>query len=179
MSDWTEVIWEVCGRSFRRKVEASAPFSELCETLSEGTDAERALRDLTEMRNAQAHNRGPKGTQVRKAYDTAFERLQELYKSCNWLCDYPLRVIEHTIWDSYAQSGEYTYRELIGDHYLVSEQRGRTTVSTLNEDRLYIVAHDEELHLVSPLIEWYECEACNKPAAFYSMDSSGPAFSAG
>lgn len=119
------------------------------------------------MRNDFSHGRGPKGGQVPGAYEDASAQLEQLYDACQWLCDYPVRLIEETTWDSYADLGHYTYRELVGDHYLVPQRAGTTTIPTLNTDRLYIAARDGQLHLLSPLILWHECDRCHVPSAFY------------
>lgn len=167
MSDWTAIVREVAGKSFQRKVNATTPFVELTELMAEETLASQALRDLTEMRNDLAHNRGPKGAQVAASFDDALAHLVQLYDACQWLCDYPMRLVENTTWDSYSELGRYTYRDLVGDHYLVPERQATTSVATLNSGSLYLVDRREDLHLVSPLILWHECDMCHLPSAFF------------
>jgi hypothetical protein len=79
------------------------------------------------LRNDQAHNRGPKGTEVTRAYKNALGHLEQLYEASSWLCRYPLILLEETKWDSYADVGKYVYRELRGDHHLVPQHVGETT----------------------------------------------------
>lgn len=167
MSDWTAIVREVAGKTFQTKVIATTPFVELTELMAEETPASQALRDLTQMRNDLAHNRGPKGAQVASSFDDAVAHLVQLYDACQWLCDYPVRLVEKTTWDSYSELGRYTYRELVGDHYLVPERHATTSVATLNAGSLYVVDRRENLHLVSPLILWHECDTCHLPSAFF------------
>jgi hypothetical protein len=49
----------------------------------------------------------------------------------------------------------------------VPQRVGTTKVPTLNADRLYLADRDGELHLVSPLIVWHECDTCHLPSAFF------------
>jgi hypothetical protein len=167
MGDWTAMVREAAGKNLQKKASATTPLVELTEPMADGTEASQALEDLTEMRNDLAHGRGPKGGQVPGAFDDALTHLMQLYDTCQWLCDYPVRLIEETTWDSYAELGRYTYRELMGDHYLVPQRVDTTTVPTPNADRLYLADRDGELHLVSPLILWHECDVCHLPSAFF------------
>jgi hypothetical protein len=166
MSDWTEVVREVAGRDLTKAATAITPFVELTELMTPGGDAYEALRELTDMRNEHSHNRGPKGAQVPRAFADAFERLEELYRACEWLIDYPIRLVDDTAWDSHRGSGEYSFRELIGDHYLVQQRTAETLDPTLNKGRLYVVDRADAMHLVSPLILWHECDFCHVPSAF-------------
>ena len=166
MGDWTAIVREAAGRNLQRKASATTPLIELTELMADGAAATQALDDLTQLRNDFAHGRGPKGGQIPGAFDDAVAHLVQLYDACQWLCDYPVRLIKETTWDSYAEVGSYTYRELVGDHYLVPERISATSVPTLNADRLYLVDREGHLHLVSPLILWHECDACHQPSAF-------------
>lgn len=167
MSDWTAIVREVAGAKFVAGVLPTSPFVELTELMVEGNQASSALRVLTEARNDLAHNRGPKGARVVAAFDDAMEQLEQLYEACQWLTDYPVQLIEETSWDSYSESGSYRYRELAGDHYLVPQREASTTVPTLNRGSLYVVDRAGELHLMSPLLLWHECEDCHLPSAFF------------
>lgn len=167
MTEWTEIVREVAGKRVARTASAATPFVELTELMLDGGDAYEALRDLTQMRNDLSHNRGPKGGQVPGSFSEALERLVELYEACEWLIEYPVRLVEDTTWDSYGQSGRYRYRELTGDHYLIRPRTAATTDPTLNKGRLYVTDRTEKMHLVSPLILWHECDHCNLPSAFF------------
>jgi hypothetical protein len=167
MSDWTEIVREVTGKKVSNASSATTSFIELTELMVDGSDAHEALRDLTEMRNDLSHHRGPKGSQVLAAFDDALARLVELYEACEWLVDYRVRLVEDTTWDSYSDRGRYTYRELVGDHYLVPQRRAETTETTLNKGRLYVVDREDALHLMSPLVLWHECDHCHLPSAFF------------
>lgn len=167
MSEWTEIVREVAGKEVAKTATATTPFVELTELMVGGSDAYDALRDLTNMRNGLSHGRGPKGAQIPGAFDDAFERLQELYQSCEWLVDYGVRLIEETAWDSYTETGCYRYRELMGDHYLVLQRTAATLQPTLNKGRLYVTDRAAEMHLISPLILWHECDHCHLPSAFF------------
>jgi hypothetical protein len=167
MSEWTEIVREVTGKEVSRAATATTPFVELTELMVDGSDAYDALRGLTDMRNSLAHNRGPKGGQILGAFDDAFERLEERYRSSAWLVDYPVRLIEDTTWDSFTERGRYQYRELMGDHYLVQQRTATTRTPTLNKGRLYVTDRSGEMHLMSPLILWRECDDCHLPSAFF------------
>jgi hypothetical protein len=167
MADWAEIVREVSGRKVRALLTEEKPFVELSDLMAERSIASESLRNLTGLRNDQSHNRGPKGGQVPNAFDRALVHLEELYDSCQWLSDYPLRVIETVNWDSYKARGSYTYRELVGDHYLVSERTAETPTLTLDRGRLYVCDRESALHLISPLIIWHECDTCGMPSAFF------------
>jgi hypothetical protein len=167
IGDWTAIVREVAGKNLQKKASATTPLIELTELMVDGTAASEALEDLTEMRNDLAHGRGPKGHLIRAAFDDASAALVQLYDACQWLCDYPVRLVEETSWDSYAELGRYTYRELVGDHYLVPQRVGTIDVPTLNAGRLYLADRNGQLHLMSPLVLWHECDTCHLPSAFF------------
>ena len=118
------------------------------------------------MRNDNAHNRGPRGSQVAAACDEALQSLLELYSGCEWLVDYPIRLVEDVHWDSYSASGYYRFRELMGDHYLVPQRSDATDTPALDRSHLYIRDRTGKLLLLSPLVLWHECDHCHVPSAF-------------
>jgi hypothetical protein len=156
----------VSGKTIANKVTAETPLVELTEFLRAGGPVEEALVELTEMRNDNAHNRGPRGSQVSSHFARALEHLGDLYGACEWLIDYPVRLVEQVQWDSYASSGVYRFRELMGDHYLVAQRSRTTDTSVLDAGRLYIRDRTGELLLLSPLVLWHECDHCHLPSAF-------------
>lgn len=166
MSDWTEIVRSAMGKQITTVIGPKSPLVELSELMGDGSDAYDALRDLTAMRNDLAHGRGPQGSQVAGAFHEALERLTDLFGACEWLMDYPVRLVEDTRWDSYSGSGTYTYRELTGDHHLVQQREATIGQPTLNKGRLYIADRAGSLHLLSPLVLWHECDECRVPSAF-------------
>jgi hypothetical protein len=166
MADWTAILQEVAGKNVARKATADTPLVELTEFLRAGGPAEDALVELTDMRNDNAHNRGPRGSQVAPAFDEALRCVHELYRACEWLIDYPVRLVEDVRWDSYGDSGDYRFRELMGDHYLVPQRSDATATPALDRGRLYIRDRTGELLLLSPLVVWHECDHCHLPSAF-------------
>jgi hypothetical protein len=167
MGDWTAIVREVTGKAVTNRASATTPFVELTELIVDDSRASTVLSTLADMRNDQSHKRGPKGGEIPAAVDDAKSLLEELYEACQWLCDYPVRLISETRWDSYAQEGRYTFQQLIGDHYLVPLQEAKTPISTLNAGALYVVDRADEMHLMSPLVFWHECESCGVPSAFF------------
>ena len=166
MADWTAILQEVAGKNVAKKATADTPLVELTEFLRAGGPAEDALVALTGMRNDNAHNRGPRGSQVAAACDEALHSLHELYSECEWLVDYPIRLVEDVHWDSYCASGYYRFRELMGDHYLVPQRSDATDTPALDRSRLYIRDRTGKLLLLSPLVLWHECDHCHLPSAF-------------
>ena len=177
MSDWTAIVREVAGKAVARTATETTPLVELTELMVDGSPALRALEALTDLRNDLAHNRGPTGSRVAPAYEDAMEHLSALYEECEWLVDYPLRLIEDISWDTYENTGTYRYRELVGDHYLVRQQVARTNFPTLDRERLYVRDRAGDLHLLSPLVLWHECDDCHVPSAFLldGYDRKAPA----
>ncbi len=156
----------MAGKNVAKKATADMPLVELTEFLRAGDPAEDALLALTNMRNDNAHNRGPRGSQVAPAFDQALQYLQELYGTCEWLIDYPVRLVEDVNWDSYSESGVYRFRELMGDHYLVPQRSQATETPALDRGRLYIRDRTGKLLLLSPLVLWHECNYRHLPSAF-------------
>lgn len=168
MGDWITIVREVSGRKFINRVTRDGPLTELCELASEGSRVSDILRDFGTMRNDLAHNRGPAGAaSAAVAFETALSMLGDLYSECEWLCDYPIRLVENVVWDSYSASGTYCYREFVGDHHLVTTRTADAPGPELNVGRLYVVDRGQGLHLLSPLVHWQECDDCGQPAAFF------------
>ncbi len=168
IGDWTAIVREVSGKKVINRVDPDGPLRELCELTVQGSPVSELLSEFAAMRNDFAHNRGPAGSaSASAAFTTALSMLDEYYGACEWLCDYPVRLVEHVAWDSYSETGTYRFRELVGDHHLVKTRTADTPSPDLNAGRLYVVDRTRNLHLLSPLVQWQECDACSRPAAFF------------
>ncbi len=164
--DWATIVEHVAGSGFRRKIARTAVCYELTEFLTAGSQAAIALASLAHRRNDLAHGRGPKGASAKEACIDAMSELEALFAACEWVAEYPLRLVLETRWDDFTNSGSYTFKELAGDQYLVPAVTEPTTWPKLNRDRLYIRGRTGDLYLLSPLVEWRECPDCRIPSAF-------------
>lgn len=166
--DWVSILRQIRASKEFRALTGHIPFYEVLKFLE--TEADSALQRLSKSRNDLAHNRGPKGSDIPKAYKTALEDLEVLLKSAEFVSEYPLRYIEETKRDSIKKVTSYSYRDLMGDHPLVPIQTGQTSEPELEAGSLYLVDRDEKLYLLRPLLSRRQCPVCGVWATFY-LDS--------
>jgi len=141
----------------------TVPFGELA-ALDDETD--QALQRLSDARNDQSHDRGPKGPEVRHLFEERRSDLELFLEGIEFVTEYPLRLIERAKRDTIRKRTEYQYRELIGDHPLVPVQTADTSQAEL-EESLYLADRSGTLHLLRPFMNWVECPQCKRPSVFY------------
>jgi hypothetical protein len=164
MGEWIAIVREVrkAKEVLRAQLEA-VPFGELA-ALDDETD--QALQRLFDARNAQSHDRGPKGPEVRHRFEECRSDLELFLEGIEFITEYPLRLIERAKRDTIRKRTAYQYRELIGDHPLVPIQTAETSQAEL-EESLYLADRNGTLHLLRPFMNWIECPQCKRSSVFY------------
>jgi hypothetical protein len=163
MGDWVAIVREVKNaKSMRQQLEAG-PFGELT-ALDDETD--KALQRLSDARNAQSHERGPKGSEVKDCFEKSRSDLEQFLEGIEFVTEYPLRLVERARRDTILKQTEYEYRALMGDHPLVPVQLGHTNQPEL-EESLYLADRRGALHLLRPFLNRIECPECQKWSLFY------------
>ncbi|MBI5252425.1 MAG: hypothetical protein HY912_23265 [Desulfomonile tiedjei] len=169
MGDWVAIL--IDARKFRRlsSTRESIPFYEVLLCLDDNR-IKQALDNLKRRRNDQAHGRGPKGSDIPKAFKEARSDLEQLLEGIEFVSEYPLIYVEVTERDSLQRTTEYQYRTLMGDHPLVPLQRNTTQMAEVEAHSLYLLDRNDHLYLLRPLMTRRECPHCGNWATFY-LDS--------
>jgi len=163
MGDWVAIVRETKNAKSIRKQLENVPFGEL-GAFDDETD--QALQRLHKARNDQAHRRGPKGTEIRNAFETCRNDLEVFLEGIEFLTEYPLRLIERAKRDTIMNLTKYEHRDLMGDHPLVPVQTSETKQTDL-EESLYLVDRSGTLHLIRPFLNRIECPECGRWSLFY------------
>jgi hypothetical protein len=164
MGDWTAIA---ASAATEDAADERTPFVEIRETVDRGSEVLDALSALTQRRNDHAHGRGPRGRSVvAEAFDDAVADLARVYRGIEWLMRYPLRLVEVTVWDSLRRSCALYYRELVGDHHLVSLRDETRPSPEYDAGRLYCVDQFGDLHLIDPMLTLRVCDQCHLPSVF-------------
>lgn len=164
MGDWLQILREVNSKRFRDNQEdASCP--ELLDIFQGET--ERSAQQLIDLRNDEAHGRGPKGARIPEKHQLARHSLETIYRSIEFLTQYELRVVDSTTHDTILKQTTYSYRALTGDHPLVPQSNGLTETPNLEAGSLYLVDRADELHLLRPYLIRRHCPECERPATFH------------
>lgn len=166
MGDWVAIVRETKNAKSIRKQLENVPFGELA-AFDDETD--QALQRLHKARNDQAHQRGPKGAEIRNAFEMCRTDLEVFLEGIEFLTEYPLRLIERAKRDTLMNLTKYEHRDLMGDHPLVPVQISETKQTDL-EESLYLVDRGGTLHLIRPFLNRIECPECGRWSLFY-LDS--------
>lgn len=169
MGDWVAIFRELRTRKEFRRVETDSSFYELIKSVPVDSPEEQALARLVERRNDIAHQRGPRGGEVSRQFESAKEELQRFLLSIEFLSDYPLRFVERSRRD--VLSGEMTLhvRDLMGDHPLVPMSEKRFKAFDV-EESLYWVDRAGRHYLLRPYLSRRECPTCHTASTFF-LDS--------
>jgi hypothetical protein len=171
MGDWVALLREVSGSKTFRNLPSSAPFFEVTQCLQD-KEVNDALQRLSDKRNDNAHDRGPKGSAVQKCFQEAVADLELMLKGFEFLSDYPLRYIEATRRDTILKVTNYDYRELMGDHALVPLATADNSEAELEVESLYLVDRAGCLQLLRPFLTGRDCPMCGSWGTFY-LDKFG------
>jgi hypothetical protein len=167
MGHWIAILRETNSSKTYRTLEKTAPFYEVVRAFLDA-NVDEVIQRLKKKRDALAHGRGPQNTRdLLQEFKEAKSDLDTLYKSMDFLTDYPLRYVENTSRDSILKKTLYSFRELRGDHPLVPLAQDVSTDPELEAGSLYLVDRQKKLHLLRPLLIRKECPECGTWATFY------------
>lgn len=166
MGDWLSILLEVGGAQFADNIPDTAPFVEVSSFQNSQT-VKRSLKSLADMRNDQAHGRGPKGAEIPAAFERAKNELSTLLQAVEFVTDYPLRYVETTRRDALQKVTRYDFRELMGDHALVPLTHEQTPDAEIEAQSLYLLDRTGMLHLLRPLLIGRECPVCYSWGTFF------------
>ena len=82
-----------------------------------------------------------------------------------WLVDYPLRHIDACRWDSFTNTSQVTYRELMGDHNIVFPV-GERVAQILESGSPYIADSYGHYRLLRPFLLTQPCPQCGQLTVF-------------
>jgi hypothetical protein len=160
---WHAILREVSEIATAQNVPSDSPLTQFrCFT-----DAEvaRAIRALHDRRNQKSHRRGPAVHEINDAVADAREHLETVLSRVEWLVDYPLRNIEACHWDSFTNTSQVSYRELMGDHNIVSPGEERVA-QILEIGSPYITDSYGNYRLLRPLLLVQPCPQCGQLTIF-------------
>jgi hypothetical protein len=164
--DWLAVLLEVRDSRAIRKLPETQPLNELRSLLA-SPEAEEAARRLMACRNAQSHLRRVDPMDLPHALESARGDLTKLMKSASILADLPLLHITSTRWDSLQGRTTVGYRELMGDHPVVPTRIMEYNANDVEDDSLYIMDGQRQLHLLRPFLIGRVCSTCRNWSTFH------------
>lgn len=166
LGDWIAILREVRDNKTFRKLPDTTPFYEVMRFMPDGSDADEVVSRLQNLRNDQAHGRGPRGDAVPDKFDEAKEALLVLLEAAEFISEYPLRYIDRTQADTLEETITYWYRDVMGDHPLVPVEHETRDAQTIEAGSLYLVERSEELHLLRPFLDRRRCPECGTWSTF-------------
>jgi hypothetical protein len=165
MGDWAAILQETTGKHFS----VSSLQGGLADVIDmfRTPDVEAARVTLSRRRNDEAHNRRVEPTDMEDAINSALADLRTLTKAAGFLVDMPLRHVTETSWDSFLREATVTYREMIGDHWVVKSQTTQVATNELERDSLYVVDPEGHWHLLRPFLVVRDCPRCRSISTFH------------
>ena len=174
LGDWISILREVWKNSSFQTLPDDTPFYEVMHFMPEGTEVDKVVSQLQDLRNDQAHGRGPRGDAVPDKFDEARDALLVLLEAAEFLSEYPLRYIDRTKADTLEETVTYWYRDVMGDHPLVPVEHETRDAQTIEAGSLYLVDRSNTLHLLRPFLDRRRCPECGTWSTFFldSFDAS-------
>ena len=166
--DWLAILREARDATEMKKLSKEVQFVELFSFLDD-PEVDQAFQALKSARDDEAHDRGPKsGPDIERAFSNLLEKLKVALEGTEFLSDYRLRWIEDLHFDSLSGMTNYNYRDLQGDHPLVSPHTdGLNQGAELEKGSLYAVDSQGELYLLRPFMNRLYCQQCGNYSTFY------------
>jgi hypothetical protein len=165
MGDWAAVLQETSGKHFAVGVTQSGLANII--GMFRTADVEAARVRLSNRRNDEAHNRRVEPADLAEAIDSALTDLRILTLAAAFLVDMPLRHVTAATWDSFASVATVTYREMIGDHWVVKSETDQVSANDIETDSLYILDPDGKWHLLRPFVVVRHCPQCRTISTFH------------
>lgn len=165
MGDWAAVLQETTGKHFAPAM-THAGLGDII-TMFRTTDVEDARVRLSSRRNDEAHNRRVEAADLAEATTMALTDLRTLTHAAEFLADMPLRHVTATSWDSFTRESTVTYRELIGDHWVVKSTSEQVRSGNLESGSLYVLDPEGNWHLMRPFLVARHCPQCRTISTFH------------
>lgn len=158
---WRAILQDVAAGT--NDVPSDSPLAQFrCFT---DADVVGAMKNLLDRRNEKSHRRGPAAHEIGDAVVDARSRLEIILTRLEWLVDHPLRGIDACRWDSFTGIARVTYRELMGDHNIVSPAEDRVA-DVLETGSPYIADSYGKYRLLRPFLLVETCPQCGQTTIF-------------
>lgn len=160
---WFNLLREVSDAATVQDVASDSPLAQF--RCFADPDVADTIRSLHERRNQKSHRRGPAAHEMEDAVIEIRGQLEDVLSRIEWLVDYALRRIDICRWDSFTNTSQITYRELMGDHNIVSPAEEH--VSTMLETgSAYITDSFGHYRLLRPFLLAQACPQCGQLTVF-------------
>lgn len=164
--DWTAVLDEAATSRQLRGLPADHSLQDIRGLLT-GQDATDARKRLYDRRNDQAHLRRIDPIDLPAAINAAFADLTTLVERARFLADSPLLHVTDVHWDALEKVARVRFRELMGDHPVVSTRTVNVANNDLEKGSLYLRDSGHQLHLLRPFLMGQECPICRSWSTFH------------
>ncbi len=94
--------------------------------------------------------------------------LATLVEQAQFLADWPLTYVDSTRWDTFRGVAAISYRELMGDHAIVSIQITERQNNDLERGSLYVIDSEDRWHLLRPFLVGRDCPVCKSWSTFHA-----------
>lgn len=163
MGDWAAVLQETTAKHFSGAQGALVDIIGMFRI----PEVEAARVRLSNRRNDEAHNRRVEALDLEEANRSALGDLRTLTRAAEFLVDMPLRHVTETSWDSFVRKATVTYREMVGDHWVVRSQTTQVPSNEIESDSLYVVDPEGHWHLLRPYLVVRNCPECRTISTFH------------
>lgn len=165
IGEWAAVLQETTSKHFKA-ASAQGGLADIIAMFS-NPDVEAARVRLSNRRNDEAHNRRIESVDLEEASEAALTDLRLMTKAARFLVDMPLRHVTHTSWDSFARKTSVTYREMVGDHWVVKSKWTQVASNEIEIESLYVVDPEGHWHLMRPFLVVRNCPHCRAVSTFH------------
>ena len=171
--DWFHIVETVLTAKSFKRFDGYLPFKEILALVSD-KEWHEAAKNLMRIRQDDSHQRlNPENVGDQMLAD-AFQALERIYRSVDFLTDYKLCVVTDVFPDTISGITRFTYKDLTGDSQLPRTEEESLKRIDIEKNSLYLRDGEKNWFLVRPYLHYLRCPECHQMSTFY-LDKLSPA----
>ena len=171
--DWFHIVETVLTAKSFKRFDGYLPFKEIL-ALASDEEWHEAAKNLMRIRQDDSHQRlNPENVGDQMLAD-AFQSLERIYRSVDFLTDYKLCFVTDVFPDTISGITRFTYKDLTGDSQLPRTEEESLKRIDIEKNSLYLRDGEKNWFLVRPYLHYLRCPECHQMSTFY-LDKLSPA----
>lgn len=171
--DWFHIVETVLTAKSFKRFDGYLPFKEIL-SLASDEEWHEAAKDLMRIRQDDSHQRLNPENVGDQMLANAFQALERIYRSADFLTDYKLCFVTDVFPDTISRDTRFTYKDLTGDSQLPRTDEESLKRIDIEKNSLYLRDGEKNWFLVRPYLHYLRCPECHQMSTFY-LDKLSPA----
>jgi len=169
---WFHIVETVLTAKSFKRFDGYLPFKEIL-SLASDEEWHEAAKDLMRIRQDDSHQRLNPENVGDQMLAKAFQALERIYRSADFLTDYKLCFVTDVLPDTISGDTRFTYKDLTGDSQLPRTDEESLKRIDIEKNSLYLRDGEKNWFLVRPYLHYLRCPECHQMSTFY-LDKLSP-----